>query len=64
MPTLLLYAAAALAEIAVVLAELVHAAGSVTVGPNTGGTPFNTLQPSMALNFIITMMGLYPMRPN
>lgn len=38
--------------------------GAVTVGPNTGGTPFNTLQPSMALNFIITMMGLYPMRPN
>lgn len=29
---------AALAEIAVVLAELAHAAGSVTVGPNTAGS--------------------------
>ncbi|SEP08420.1 Microcystin-dependent protein [Methylobacterium sp. ap11] len=38
--------------------------GTVTVGANSGGTPFSTMQPSLALNFIITMFGLYPQRPN
>lgn len=39
--------------------------GSVTVGPGGGVAsplPFNNYQPSMTLNFIIALTGLYPVR--
>lgn len=38
--------------------------GSVTVGPNVGGTgaAFGTVSPYLALNFIIALNGLYPNR--
>jgi len=38
--------------------------GTVAVGTAGAGTPFSTLQPSLALNFIITMSGLFPQRPD
>lgn len=40
------------------------ASGTVTVGPNVGGTgtAFGTVSPYLALNFIIAINGLYPMR--
>lgn len=37
--------------------------GTVTVGTAGNSQPFNTLQPSLALNFIIAMNGIYPSRP-
>ncbi|WP_255542322.1 phage tail protein [Azospirillum sp. INR13] len=38
--------------------------GTVTVGPNVNGgsTPFSTVSPYLALNFIIAVNGLYPSR--
>lgn len=44
----------------------VLAGGNVSVAPGGGVTapmPFTNYQPSMALNFIICLIGLYPMRP-
>lgn len=40
------------------------ASGSVTVGPNVGGSsmPFGTVSPYLALNFIIAVNGIYPQR--
>ncbi|MET7245876.1 tail fiber protein [Methylobacterium sp. EM32] len=38
--------------------------GTVTVDTAGSGTAFSTFQPSLALTFIITMTGLYPMKPN
>ncbi len=37
--------------------------GTVSVGVTGAGQAFTNLQPSMALNFIITMTGIYPSRP-
>lgn len=37
-------------------------AGSVTVGPAGGSTPFNNLQPYLALNYSIAMQGIFPSR--
>lgn len=38
--------------------------GSITMQPNAGGpTPFSTLQPVLALNYIICLRGVYPARP-
>ncbi len=38
--------------------------GSVTIGVTGSGTPFSTMQPSLALSFIIAVNGIYPDRPN
>ena len=38
--------------------------GTVSVGTSGAGTAFSTLQPSLALNFIITLSGLYPSKPD
>jgi microcystin-dependent protein len=37
--------------------------GSVAVSPTGGSAPFSILPPSLALNFIIAMQGVYPERP-
>ncbi|WP_407530927.1 phage tail protein [Methylobacterium oryzisoli] len=37
--------------------------GSVTVGETGGSRPLGLLQPSLALNFIIAVNGVYPYRP-
>ena len=37
--------------------------GNITTGPNTGGpAPFSTLQPVLALNYIICLRGVFPPR--
>lgn len=37
--------------------------GNVAVSPAGGSAAFNNLQPSLALNFIIALQGIYPSRP-
>lgn len=37
--------------------------GAVAVGQNGGSSPFSTMQPFLAMSFIIAMNGLYPDRP-
>jgi microcystin-dependent protein len=38
--------------------------GNITTGPNTGGqTPFRTVQPTLVLNYIICLRGVFPSRP-
>jgi microcystin-dependent protein len=37
--------------------------GSVAVGQSGASTPFSTLQPFLAMSFVIAMNGLYPDRP-
>lgn len=37
--------------------------GAVTVMPNGGSQPFSTMQPFLAMSFVIAMNGLYPDRP-
>ncbi|XKH39010.1 phage tail protein [Azospirillum doebereinerae] len=37
--------------------------GIVSIGPTGSGLPFSTMQPYLAMSFIIAMNGLYPDRP-
>lgn len=37
--------------------------GTVTIGPAGNGLPFSSYQPSLALTFVIALMGIYPERP-
>jgi len=37
--------------------------GSISVGQSGGNRPINNMQPSLAINYIICVNGLYPTRP-
>jgi len=38
--------------------------GAVSIGSTGGSAPFSNIQPSLVLNFIIALNGIYPDRPN